>query len=216
MTKEDIAPVGESTHTVEQGECISSIAFQYGFSPQALWNDDGNAGLRKLRGNPNVLYPGDQVAIPAKRQKSVPCQTGKVHRFRRLGVPEKFRMQLQKSGKPRAELHYRLQIDGQEVSGVTDGDGRLEHWIPPSAKRGVLTIGDEESYVLQLGHLDPLEEKSGVVARLVSLGFLQSSSVSDTEICEAVKRFQEHFKGLKITGEIDEETRAKIREVYGS
>jgi hypothetical protein len=52
-------------HEVKQGEHLFRIAYQYGFrNPFTIWNDPDNSDLRDLRSNPNVLFPGDQLATP--------------------------------------------------------------------------------------------------------------------------------------------------------
>jgi hypothetical protein len=36
-------------YTVKQGDCISNIAFKYGFFPDTIWNDSKNSKLRQDR-----------------------------------------------------------------------------------------------------------------------------------------------------------------------
>ena len=58
-------------HTVKQGEYLSLIAAQYGFTNwQTIWNLPQNADLQKQRQNPNVLFPGDQVYVPNRENKN--------------------------------------------------------------------------------------------------------------------------------------------------
>src|SRR6185503_16392045 len=71
-----------SSHVVKQGECLSSIARKYGFADyHTIYDDPANARLKKLRGNPNVVQPGDQLFIPEKQQRQVPRATDQRHRF---------------------------------------------------------------------------------------------------------------------------------------
>jgi hypothetical protein len=58
---------------------------------------------------------------------------------------------------------YTLEIDGNLVNGTTDEHGRIEEPIPPDARRGVLLVGEPpDEHILNLGHIDPIEEISGV------------------------------------------------------
>lgn len=74
-------------HTVKEGDCIASIAAEYGFFPDTLWNDPANKDLRERRASPYILAPGDTVAIPEKRIKQIEKPASQKHRFRRKGVP---------------------------------------------------------------------------------------------------------------------------------
>src|SRR5918911_5454702 len=75
-------------HIVEQGECLSSIALQYGFMPDTIWNDPANAQLKFLRKDPNILYPGDEIEIPEREPWEGPRPTDARHKFRLKGRPE--------------------------------------------------------------------------------------------------------------------------------
>lgn len=204
-------------HTVKQGDCISSIAYKYGFSPDTIWNDSKNSKLKQERKNPGVLEEGDVVSIPDKRLKEVEVPSGQRHRFRRKGVPEKLRLQLLENGLARAGVGYRLTIEEQLITGQTDQDGWFEHWIPPNARAGILLVdGDKEEMHLLLGSLPPVESNAGLDARLMNLGFLPEEREVDQETrAEGISAFQAQY-GLKVTGEADDETRGKLVEIHGS
>jgi hypothetical protein len=207
-------------HKVRQGECISSIADKYGFFPDTIWNDSANAQLKEKRKDPNVLYPGDVVVVPDKEMKEESGATETRHRFRRKGVPEVLKIVLRKEGEPRANESYVLEIDGELFSGTTDSEGRIEHPIPPGAKSGTLTIGEEpdaEEHKLMLGHMDPIDEVSGVQARLNNLGFDcgQADGKMSPQTVAAIKAFQAKA-GLSATGEIDQATRDALVSEHGS
>ena len=72
-------------HKVKQGEYLASIAANHGISPQAVWADPANAKLQQKRENPDVLYPGDRIAIPDKSARTESGATENRHRFRFLG-----------------------------------------------------------------------------------------------------------------------------------
>jgi N-acetylmuramoyl-L-alanine amidase len=205
-------------HTVVQGECITSIAQEYGFFWETLWNLPDNAELKRQRQDPNVLQPGDVVIIPEKRQKQVSCASEQTHRFQRRGCPAILRLRLLWDDEPRANESYVLEVDGEYSSGTTDGDGRLEHPIAPNARRGRLLVGEsQDEYVLDLGHIDPVDEISGVQSRLNNLGFICGETDGDlgpkTE--SALRAFQRK-QDLPESGEIDDDTKARLVEIYGS
>jgi N-acetylmuramoyl-L-alanine amidase len=199
-------------HKVKQGECISSIAAQYGLFPETIWDDPANADLKEQRADPNVLSPGDVVVIPDKRAKEETGGTEQRHRFRRKGVPAMLRLQIKRDDQPRANVPFVLTVDGTSTNGTTDGDGMVEVPIPPGARQGELKIteGDvEEIYPFRLGTLDPLDSEEGVRGRLRGLGYDDS-----LEFADLVREFQ-HREGLDPTSHIDEPTKAKLREVFG-
>jgi len=208
-------------HVVQQGDCISSLAAEYGFRPDTIWNHPANTDLKRNRRNPNILLEGDIVTIPDKVLRKESRPTDKCHRFRLLGVPEKLKMVLRDDRHlPRKSVRYVLAVDGDLRKGTTDSSGRIEVFIPPGAREGQLTVidGDTiEEYPLHFGHLNPITELSGVQMRLSNLGFECGAADGEmnAETIEALKQFQES-KGLQPTGELDDNTRKKLEDVYGS
>jgi len=208
-------------HVIQQGECASSVAYDHGLAVATVWDDPANADLRARRESPYVLFPGDVLVIPEKREKKVACETGRSHTFRRKDVPEKLRVQLLDEGEPRPDLPWVLEVGSERREGSTDGEGWLEAWVPPDAKLGKLTLSEEESYEVQLGGLDPAGEESGIKARLENLGLLpaeEGESEEEEELLYALALIvlqAEAGSGLKITGEIDEATIARLKELYG-
>ncbi len=208
-------------HEVQPGECLASIAFEYGFFPDTVWNDPGNAELKRLRKDPNVLRAGDTVVVMDKRLKEETGATAKRHRFRRKGVPELFRVVLQDDqGKPRKGLSCDLWIDGVHRPCQTDAKGTIEEKIPPAARAARLRIGtgpEAEEYLLGLGELDPITELEGVQMRLRNLGlfFGQPNGSMTPGTHDAIEEFQ-RSQGLEPTGDLDETTRQKLEQVHGS
>lgn len=202
-------------HKVKQGECLASIAYRYGLLMSTIWDDPANAELRSRRTSPYVLFAGDEIAIPYKRPKLVRRATGQVHRFRRRGVPETFRLQLLAYGEPRAAQNYTLELGGQAFEGRTDEQGRLEHPIPPDARTGRLVLGENESYDIQLGHVDPVTEEQGVRTRLFNLAFLADLDAAEDAYREALRVFQAG-SGLRATGEVNPETEEALLKAHGS
>ena len=202
------------THRVRAGECISSIAVDYGFFPATIWNHDNNAELRELR-DPNVLHPGDEVFIPDREIRTEIGATDQRHSFTRKGVPAKFRMQICNGTEPRPNIDFKLVIDGgTEITGKTDEEGVINVYIPPKARSGKLHIGADEQIIdVYFGHLAPVEEDEGIKQRLYNLGLLDEEDASDEDMLAAVAMFQAQYE-LEQTGELDSATRAKIGEIH--
>src|SRR5688500_15939054 len=97
-------------HVVRQGECLSAIAKQYGFSSyRILYEHPGNAGLREQRPNPNLIYPGDIIIIPDKLSKEIAIPTGAAHHFQAIRYFKVLRVRLKLStGEPVADHPYQL------------------------------------------------------------------------------------------------------------
>ncbi|MFZ2148952.1 MAG: peptidoglycan-binding domain-containing protein [Sedimentisphaerales bacterium] len=207
-------------HIVKQGDCMESIAYKHGFFWETLWNLAENAELKRKREDPNVLLAGDQVFIPDKCEKTEDGATEQRHRFRRKGVPSKIHLVFEKDGEPVANVPYILDIDGNIFSKETNDRGEIIHPIPPNAKKGKLTLGegdDAEEYELHLGHINPLDEISGVQARLNNLGFDcgRADGKMSPKTIEALKAFQDKV-GLPATGEVDQATRQALEKEHMS
>jgi N-acetylmuramoyl-L-alanine amidase len=212
------------THIVEQGDCFSNIADLYGFADyRAIYDHPANSSLKQKRPNPNILFPGDTIVIPDKQQKEISCATGQQHIFQVNRAATVLRLRIQDDqNKPFANKKYRLAVDGINTEGQTDGDGMIIQKIPPSAATGnlVVWIYDDPGaagvpFPLDLGHIDPVTELSGIQARLNNLGY-DCGSVDgvfgpDTEA--ALKMFQANV-GLHVTGQADSATQARLAQVH--
>jgi hypothetical protein len=207
-------------YIVKQGDCISSIAFEHGFFPDTIWNYPDNAKLKELRLDPNVLLPGDTVVIPNLRLKEVSEPTNMVHKFQRKGVPEKLRLQFKLNDLPRVDEPYNLEIDGKIIitGKKTDEEGRIECSIPPNAREILVTFNEgREVYKIYAGFLNPIEEISGVQARLSNLGYYQGpiDNKSSEELEAAIRSFQEANNLVSRDGTLNNETRDSLKQAYG-
>lgn len=208
-------------YQVKQGDCISSIAFEKGFFPDTIWDHANNADLKNLRKNENALMPGDLVHIPDKRPKEASEPTNSVHKFRLKNAPAQLRIQFLKDDKPQSGLPFTLIVDGKQLSKPgdrTDSRGFVTVSIPPNSKTGTLELLDGENateYQLQLGHLNPADETSGVKHRLSNLGFYDGplDNSIDDEFKSALRDYQEH-SGITVSGELDQKTRDQLRQKH--
>jgi N-acetylmuramoyl-L-alanine amidase len=162
------APGRGRWHRVLQGECLASIARDAGHFVATLWNHTQNAELRRRRGDPHILLPGDAVFVPEKRPREESGAIDQHHKFRRRGEPAALRLRLlmpsaptatsrtdsteQTDGRceqparrsaedrPWANVPYRLEVDDQTWPGTTDTNGRIVQRIPGNARRGRLVV----------------------------------------------------------------------------
>lgn len=212
-------PIGQGDHVVQPGECLLSIAQRAGRLWETLWNHRDNTELKRVRGNPAVLLPGDRVAIPARRLREVACATSNRHTFVRRGTPAKLSVRLlNEDGNPLRDEPYALDVDGTLRQGKLDRDGRLEVAIPADARRAALTLScTNETIELVLGAVDPIDSWSGIQARLENLGFLVGDGSGQPRECtwRALSDFQQRYH-LPITGEPDAATKDKLLEIHGS
>jgi len=204
-------------HTVKSGECLSGIAYSYGLAWDQIWNHPENAGLKEKRGDPNILRPGDVVFVPERTLREEERPTGKRHRFKRTGSETFLRLRLQRSGYPVENEPYALAVNRVIREGQTDATGLLVERIPPMIHEATLYLRDfEEQYQLQLGRLDPLDQVTGIQARLNNLGYEVgkvdgiNGPITDT----AVRVFQQE-NGLAVDGVVGSKTRNALREAYG-
>lgn len=212
-------------YTVKQGDHVPGIAWRSGFSDYLLlWNHPNNAELKKKRQNPNVLFPGDSLYIPDRVEGESSCPTDKKHPFVLKRKPLKLHLTLRDQYEmPIANAPCVLIVDSDSRQLTSDGDGKLELEIPPSAGESRLVIQDTEqtpyggiSIPIKIGHLDPVDEISGQQARLSSLGYFMGDVDGNDgpDFQAAVEEFQcEH--SLTVDGICGPNTKAKLKEVYG-
>jgi len=200
-----------AVYTVAQGDCVSNIAKQFGLLPDTIWDHPQNAQLKQLRKDPNVLFPGDALFIPDKTLGIYPRPTDKRHLFKKKGVATKLKIRLMDGDQPRANVAYKLEVDGNWTTGTTDGDGYINEPIPPNAQKGQLLVGDgptQDKHQLKFGTVDPMDTDSGAQGRLLDLGF------GTDHLPDAINAFQTRTK-IPVTGQLDDVTRAKLKEMFG-
>lgn len=207
-------------HTVKQGECISSIAEENGFFWETIWNHPDNKQLHDLRQDPNILYAGDVVLVPDKRLKEMSETTNQVYKYRLKNTPAKLKVRILRDAEPRSGETYILSIDKVEIKrGTIPPSGDIEIPILPQAKEGELVIGEgenAETYILNLGFLNPIDTISGVKARLNNIGFDcgKVNNEMDEETIEAITDFQSYINHPNPTGEIDDQTRKTLATLH--
>lgn len=210
-------------HTVKQGEHIAGIAAANGFgSVDAIVKHASNRELMQKR-TPDALVPGDRLNVPDIKQPSFSVATCKTYEFTIRRPAVKLRVAFQRArGLPCAARGYRASCEsGALASGELDADGLLDIALPVTAQRVDITLEatldePEQVYRLFVGHLDPVGEYSGLVARLQNLGYLGHAFDDDEgELRAAIEEFQ-CDAALPTNGELGEELYARLVEVHGS
>jgi N-acetylmuramoyl-L-alanine amidase len=200
---------------VEQGECLSSIAKAFGFADwRVIYDDPDNAEFKKKRPSPDLIYPGDELIIPDRVPFTTTLATGKAYAFKVKAPRPCLRLALEIE-EPYA---YELTIGDVATTGQTDGKQAIEVSIRADLEAATLTIwpasADPSTGVtwnLALGHLDPVEELSGVQGRLSNLGYFWGAVDGEPspDLDDALRRFQADEKIDQSNG-LDNATRAKL------
>jgi len=212
-------------HTVAQGEHLSSIAHSLGFSDyETIWNHPNNSSLKSQRQNPNVLFPGDQLYIPDLEHKDYSRPTDQQHKFVAKKPTLKLRLTLEDQyEKPIANAACSITVDGDTRQATSDGTGKVELPIPPSAQCAVLVIQDNQqtpyggiTIPIKIGHLDPVDQVTGQQGRLNGLGYFSGDidGNPNPDFESAVEEFQ-CDQGLTVDGICGPVTQAKLKQVYG-
>jgi hypothetical protein len=197
-------------YVVQPGDCLCSIAAQYGFaSYEDIYNASQNAELKKKRPNPNVIYPGDIVMIPDIPPRTYRLATGTRHRIV-VPVPEV----VLRIDVPVSEPHfYEVVVGKSKKTGRTDGGMPIELRIAVGATAGRIDLwpaneGNEKAkedlvtWELLIGHLDPIDEISGVQGRLANLGYYNDpvDGRPSSALTLAIAQFEDD-NDLQVTGD---------------
>lgn len=210
------------SHTVKQGECLSSIAKHYGFGADTLWDHANNKALRDKRKSPNVLHAGDVLFIPELEQKQIKVAPKATHQFQVKVKPPQLRLCVLAGGKPVKDAPYTLTVDGVEIepkkAKKTDGKGMVIATVGHAAASASVAVAKQGTvYEVKLGHLDPLTETTGLAARLRQLGYYPGPVEGEPGplFHIAVWLFQNN-QGLVPTGTIDDATLDELKKAYGT
>jgi hypothetical protein len=210
------------THEVQQGDSLFTIAAAYRIADwQKIWNHAGNAGLRRQRKDPQILYPGDAVVLPEPPPDLVAKIDGRLElTVHRCGVQPIELHLLCLDDTPMADTEYTLSYASADRYGTTDGDGRLVAEIPIDVTQIELTAGDLQ-WELRLGALNPLEDAdddglSGAQGRLKNLGLFDGEidGKPSPELERALRRFQLQHE-IPRSGVLDDETRDALIRTHG-
>jgi len=212
-----------SQYIVRPGDYLSKIAHAHGFSDwHTIYDDSSNAAFRRLRPNPNLIYPGDSLNIPERPARTLPAPAGARTRFSTHRHDDHLELLLRDfRGEPLRSVPCRLSVDGVASDVTADGDGRLSCDIA----RGVEDVRVDVAgvtLVLRIGHMNPMDNTddngvSGIKGRLYNLGYYNGplDGRHDDLTASAISAF-ERDNGMTETGEVSGALKEKLHEKFGS
>jgi Putative peptidoglycan binding domain/LysM domain len=211
-------------YTVKQGDHLSKIAKDFGFSDyHTIWDHPNNADLKQKRQNPNVLFPGDTLFIPDRVTREESAATDQRHQYKMHKPKLKLRLTLEDLyERPIADSLCVLSLGNDSRNVTTDARGRIEQDISADVHNGFFIIQDEQTpfekvaIPVRIGDLDPVDEVSGQIARLNNLGYFAGDidKKDDQAFQSAVEEFQ-CDDGLTVDGKCGPITQAKLKQVHG-
>lgn len=163
--------------TVQEGDCVFSIAAREGIPWRRIWDHPDNQDLVRLRETPSILMPGDVLIVPEREQKQVAAQTEQRHRFRKKIQHIWLRLVVEEFGEPRAKTPYHVMVGDRRFEGktpTTDADGLVECRLPADTAEAVVVLGEEGQeveYEVMMGHIDPVDKPEGLHGRLANMDF---------------------------------------------
>lgn len=211
-------------YTVVQGDCLSSIAHQYGFADwRTIYNHGSNAAFRQKRPNPNVIFPGDEIFIPDTENRTEDAPTDSWTEFKIDNQKTFLRVRMMDGNNAAfSGKKFELDVNGTIQEGTTGGDGMIEKEIPADATEAKLTVWFDNDktkpgvvWNLHMGHLDPGDQMSGVQARLKNLGYDPGpvDGVIGPLTRAALSGFQ-FSQNLTVSGNADTATKNKLKELH--
>ncbi|MCL2449312.1 MAG: peptidoglycan-binding protein [Polyangiaceae bacterium] len=208
-------------HVVRSGDHLLKLAARMQFDATEVWNHPDNADLKKARGSTHILKSGDLLYMPEPAPRRwLPVKVGKVNRFVATLPMATMTVTFVSEHGPIAGQACRIRELPEQKGLATDAQGNLTFRVPVAvATVTVEWVGREVAYELRVGDLDPVDTRSGVLQRLLNLGFildfhLDLTTDEDELLRQAIAQFQSS-QVLDPTGELNATTIDKLRQAHG-
>jgi hypothetical protein len=167
-------------YVIRQGDFLLTLAHQFGFDADGVWNDDKNKSLRDLRADQNILFPSDVLYIPDSSDPDRKnLDVGSTNSF--VSDPPQVTLTHKFVG-PDPSTYASKACTIQELEHLTglqtDGSGVVTFSAPVTLSTATVTFTETgESYVLAIGGVDPINTLPGIFQRLQGLGYIDRSAV---------------------------------------
>jgi N-acetylmuramoyl-L-alanine amidase len=215
----------EQKHVVKEGECATKLGDRYGFTAQALRTE--NQTLLDSRADLNMLIPGDEIRVPARRIRWESSRARERRRAVRLAPTTRFYARfLNEDGEPRAGIKFLASIQTlskspqADITGDTDDRGVIEFRVPLDTDTVTIELkeaGEIETHLMRLSHMEPASTMRGLQGRLRNLGYGcgTEDGVNGPVTTAAIRLFQLDHE-LDPTGNPDAATRGALLARHGS
>lgn len=210
-------------YKVKPGDHLTAIADRLGLEDtETLLSQPGNSALAD-RKRPEMLDPDEILAIPDLKPMTFTLATGQRHKLTVKRPKAKLCVGMVTFvGQPSSASAAEVTLEGKPPETKSLDGGKLDMPIAPACGRATIKLAasDESkpdiAWNLQLGHLPRVESDDGLLARLRNMGYYRTvaDELDERERRSAIEEFQ-HDQGLTLTGQLDDDTKAKIEEVYG-
>jgi hypothetical protein len=200
-------------HTVQQGETLLGLAAKNGLdSWQDIVNASENASIKDTLTDPGIVKDGISLFIPNRTLKQDPKPVDATHPYKVKRPTAWLRLAVKDAaGAALKDKKYELSVDSKVTSGTIPADGVIELLVSVYASDGTLTVWLDdkttEVWSLRIGHMNPIDDETGVTSRLANLGF------DCGDLASSVRAFQERV-GLETTGTVDDAMRDKLKTYY--
>ena len=209
-------------YVIRQGDYLKRIAHTLGFDADAAWSHPKNAEMADKR-EPNLLHPGDILYVPDPNPKWETLNQGTTNTYAVTVPTTRVNLAFKDANGPIANAAYVAEGLGDKQHGTTDGNGMLSLKVPVHVTECQVTFPDKNAtYPVRVGHMDPIDEPSGVRKRLEHMGYVLRSEgdplpLTDDDIgardrAGIIDFQQEH--GLNPTGVVDDATKKAILEKH--
>lgn len=206
-------------YVVKQGDHLAKIAFLRGVDPQAIWSDPKNEALARRRKTGAMLHPGDILFVPPEPTPGIGLTKETANRYTAkvptVAVAVRLVIDHKRMGASRTTPFTVTGAGKKPIDGETEPDGTARFEVPVLVREVVVhfpKLGIDMP--VHVGHLDPIEERSGQKQRLQNLGYLRAGSeISDAELAGAFARLQRD-NGKPVTGHADADTLNALRAAH--